>query len=265
MTRLERGLIVRQPWIDEILVGRKTWEMRGKATSVRGPIALIQQGAGLVVGVANIIGTRGPLTHEELLATFDQHRITPDYLPFAEANGWTVAWEMKDIQKLVDPIPYEHPKGAVTWVRLASAELERIETEIRRSRDASRARIKSTRERKSRLSPRDELVQSIAKSKRPTRTEISTEQNQGRDLQQKRRAKLAPVARDGTWFGPHLRRNGAYTIGAKGSEQRVVDYESALNRLRQMTSARWRRPNANGNWGIVTAVDWQPIDRLTNR
>src|SRR5215831_14717644 len=34
-----RALLIRRPWIDMILDGRKTWEMRGARTSVRGRIA----------------------------------------------------------------------------------------------------------------------------------------------------------------------------------------------------------------------------------
>lgn len=37
-----RGLILKSPWIDLILDGRKTWEIRGSNTLVRGHIALIK-------------------------------------------------------------------------------------------------------------------------------------------------------------------------------------------------------------------------------
>ena len=47
---MDRALIVRQPWIDLILSGEKTWEMRSRPTNVRGRIGLIEQGTGLIVG-----------------------------------------------------------------------------------------------------------------------------------------------------------------------------------------------------------------------
>jgi len=43
-----KGLVIKSPYIDRILAGTKTWEMRSSATSVRGPIALIKQGVLLI-------------------------------------------------------------------------------------------------------------------------------------------------------------------------------------------------------------------------
>src|SRR5271169_2519874 len=40
------GLLIRSPYIDWILVGAKTWEIRGSSTAKRGRIALIQSGPG---------------------------------------------------------------------------------------------------------------------------------------------------------------------------------------------------------------------------
>jgi hypothetical protein len=68
---------------------------------------------------------------------------------------------------------------------------------------------------------------------------------------------LLPVAKDGTWFGPHLMRAGQFTIGEKGDEQRVDSFEEALAGLRSMPVPRWRRPNPLGNWGIVSGVRWK--------
>ncbi len=36
------GLVIDKPWIDYILEGKKTWEMRSQATKNRGLIALIR-------------------------------------------------------------------------------------------------------------------------------------------------------------------------------------------------------------------------------
>lgn len=58
---MERALIVRQPWIEKILSGEKTWEMRSKRTLVRGRIGLIEQGTGLIVGECDLIHSGMPL------------------------------------------------------------------------------------------------------------------------------------------------------------------------------------------------------------
>ncbi|MFC6689609.1 hypothetical protein [Jhaorihella thermophila] len=72
---------------------------------------------------------------------------------------------------------------------------------------------------------------------------------------------FVPVARDGSMFTPDLQRAGQYQIGAKGDEQHFDTYEQALEALNAMPVPRWRRPNAQGNWGIVTGVAWQRVKR----
>ena len=67
---------------------------------------------------------------------------------------------------------------------------------------------------------------------------------------------MVPVAKDGTKFTRCLARNGMYTVGPKGNEQRFRSYEQALDYLRKSSVAHWRRPNEIGNWGIVTGIDW---------
>jgi ASCH domain len=45
------GLRVKQPWIDLILRGVKTWELRGSRTKASGRIALIQSGTAPLAAV----------------------------------------------------------------------------------------------------------------------------------------------------------------------------------------------------------------------
>ena len=71
-----------------------------------------------------------------------------------------------------------------------------------------------------------------------------------------------PFASDGTEFHPKTcQRAGSYSIGPKSSEARYVDYREALDGLARMRpSPYWRRPNAVGNWGIVTGVGFRPYE-----
>ena len=62
------GLLIRSPYVDWILAGSKTWEIRGSSTAKRGRIALIQSGSGTVIGVADLVGVAGPLTLRDLAA-----------------------------------------------------------------------------------------------------------------------------------------------------------------------------------------------------
>lgn len=74
------------------------------------------------------------------------------------------------------------------------------------------------------------------------------------------RAMFVPVARDGSTFHPGLQRGSGYTIGEKGSERQVVDFDEALAELQRMPTPYWRRPNGSGNWGIVGGVRWERLD-----
>jgi len=74
-----------------------------------------------------------------------------------------------------------------------------------------------------------------------------------------------PVARDGSMFLPELRRSGVYVVGRKGEEQRFGVYEEALQYLEMQPVACWRRPNSQGNWGIVSAVQWISLNNLSEK
>jgi len=67
---------------------------------------------------------------------------------------------------------------------------------------------------------------------------------------------LVPRSKDGSVFHKGLRKKRGYIIGAKGEEIAVEDFSDALKALHAMETPRWRRPNRNGNWGIVSGVEW---------
>ncbi|RWZ51372.1 ASCH domain-containing protein [Halobacillus fulvus] len=111
-----KGLIVRSPWIERILSGQKTWEIRGTHTKIRGPIALIKSGSGMVYGEIQITGSK-ELTLEDYQSSQEYHTIDQAHtreLPYKK----TYAWMMEKPELYEEPIPYEHPKGAVIWVNL---------------------------------------------------------------------------------------------------------------------------------------------------
>lgn len=74
-----------------------------------------------------------------------------------------------------------------------------------------------------------------------------------------------PFAADGSFFHPGLRRikSGEFLVGEKGFEVSFENYFEALEYLQKMEKARWRRPNENSNWGIVSAVRWGEVDMTT--
>jgi hypothetical protein len=60
-----KGMRFRSPHIENILSGRKTWEMRSSRTSeLNRIIALIKSKSGTVIGTCKIGAVHGPLTRE---------------------------------------------------------------------------------------------------------------------------------------------------------------------------------------------------------
>lgn len=120
---------IRYPWIDMILDGVKTWEIRSKFTKKIGPVALIRAGSGTIVAIATL---------SEVI------EITPSLARTnAKRMGMTVAdalscvgenaWILKDVVVLKKPVPYKHPSGAVTWVTLDEPTTKKVLAVAKRS------------------------------------------------------------------------------------------------------------------------------------
>jgi len=111
------GLIIRSPWVEMILDGKKTWEIRGRSTHLRGKIALIRGGSGLIVGTCHLVGVVGPLKPEEYRMNAPKAGLTrseTQRLPYEK----TYAWVLRGARKFRHPRRYRHPSGAVIWVKL---------------------------------------------------------------------------------------------------------------------------------------------------
>ncbi len=79
---------------------------------------------------------------------------------------------------------------------------------------------------------------------------------------------MVPYCKDGTWFHPGLvYSDGFYRVGPKGGERTTQSYEQALQMLRDMPIACWRRPSPrSGLLGMVSAAHWgQPPLRYDRR
>lgn len=126
--RALRGLVIREPWIDLILNGEKTWEIRSTATKVRERIALIRGGSGTVVGCADLVGCEGPFNFEALRSHRSKHAVPDEPLrAFVEKyKGRAFAWVLQSVRSFSPTFPYRHPSGAVIWVTLDPELSEKI-------------------------------------------------------------------------------------------------------------------------------------------
>ena len=116
--KIEKALIIDEPWIAKIMDGTKIWEMRSRSAKQRGWIGLIKKGSGHVVGVARMIGTDGPLSDQMMIDNSDKHHIPSDIFLTGKFSKHRYVWLMSDAVRLHRPVQYEHKSGAVTWVVL---------------------------------------------------------------------------------------------------------------------------------------------------
>ncbi len=109
-----KALLIKKPWIDYILDGQKTWEIRGSNTHIRGEIELIQSGSGLVVGKCKLVDCI-ELSHIGFQNNESKHCIKDtSFLPYKR----TFAWVLVDAERYATPRSYKHPNGAIIWVNL---------------------------------------------------------------------------------------------------------------------------------------------------
>ena len=114
-----RGLVIKGEFLEKILTGRKTWEIRSRRTHLRGDIALIQSGSGCIVGTAKLVDCIGPLTDEDFLRHARKVGVTRrEVLSWDPIVSDEYAWVLAHVRRLPRPVPYQHPQGAVTWVKL---------------------------------------------------------------------------------------------------------------------------------------------------
>jgi len=119
---ITHGLLIMKEPLDKILAGTKTWEIRGKATTRRGPIALIESKSGHVVGTCEVVDVIGPLTLAELQR--NAKRVGARHAELYYET--TFAWVLHNARRLPKPVLYKHPSGAVIWVVLEPSVVRRL-------------------------------------------------------------------------------------------------------------------------------------------
>lgn len=111
---MDRALIIKKLWLDKILSDGKVWEMRSRRTRITGWIGLIESGSGMIVGKAFLTSGHIKPTKQELLDNFDKHQVADQSM----LQKWCYAWTLEQVEKFDTPIPYQHPRGAVVWVKI---------------------------------------------------------------------------------------------------------------------------------------------------
>ena len=115
---MERALIVRQPYAELIINDQKALEMRSRHTNVRGRIGIIPKGSGVIIGSVELVNSWDYTGEAGLKSIGGQtlHCVEPK--DWNLLDKWCFGWELAKPERYETPIPYDHPRGAVTWVRI---------------------------------------------------------------------------------------------------------------------------------------------------
>jgi hypothetical protein len=124
---------IRYPWIDLILRGLKTWEIRSKFTKKIGPVALIRAGSKTVVATATLseVIKLSPKMAIENASKMGMKKLTQE---MAEGVDGQYAWVLKDVVPFKTPVPYVHGSGPVVWVTLDEPTTKKVLEEAKRSK-----------------------------------------------------------------------------------------------------------------------------------
>lgn len=121
------GLIVKDPFATMIVKGEKTWEVRTKHTKLRARIGIVKSGSKTVIGEVSLLDCI-ELTEHMLHTCFPLHKIQDINQVFKHTGNTDVqyyAWVLEKACQYDRPQPYQHPRGAITWVRLKPTDMKR--------------------------------------------------------------------------------------------------------------------------------------------
>ena len=116
MDRIMKGLVIKSPYIEDILNGAKKYEIRGSNTKIRGKIVLLKSGTGLALGTVEIVSSKEWNLEDYNSWDYrkDNNKLPADNLPYKK----TFAWELQNPIWFSSPKKYTHPSGAIVWVKL---------------------------------------------------------------------------------------------------------------------------------------------------
>ncbi len=112
-----RCLKIEEKWVNLILSGNKTWEIRRRNTLIRERIALGNTKTKHVVGYVRIVDSV-EITVEELKKHTDKHQANDFLDKYTKERKTLFAWVLDDVQVEIAPKPYSYSTGS--WCKAVS-------------------------------------------------------------------------------------------------------------------------------------------------
>ena len=111
----KKALVVKKKWLDLILAGQKTWEIRGSSTSKRGWVHFAESQAGGKLRGRAVLVNCFPLRKKSFGLYYKMHCVPSlTMVPYKTVY----AWVFEDAEEFEKPFEYEHKLGAVIWVNV---------------------------------------------------------------------------------------------------------------------------------------------------
>ena len=105
-----RVLVLKKPWLDLMLTGEKTLEVRGR--KLKGGVYYLGS-RGLIHGRAVFESAFAINDEAQWNALLPKHRVCDPALPYKRTFGLLV----KKVMRITPPVAYVHPRGAIGIVK----------------------------------------------------------------------------------------------------------------------------------------------------
>lgn len=111
------GLIIKKKWLDLILQGQKTLEIRGSDTKKKEQKIYLLESGSCRIKAECIIESTYPISCSDWSEEREKHCVDISYSELRKRYKNPYAWVLSEIKPIEDIWYYEHPKGAVIWVK----------------------------------------------------------------------------------------------------------------------------------------------------
>lgn len=112
------GLIIKNKWIEKILSGEKRMEIRGSKTGkISVPVYILESGTSRIRGKM-VIYKCVLISDAETWDKFRKwHQVSISYEELLKIYKHPYGWCLENVESCPEGLYYEHPKGAVIWVK----------------------------------------------------------------------------------------------------------------------------------------------------
>ena len=111
------GLIIKKKWLDLIIQGQKTLEIRGSDTKKKEQKIYLLESGSCRIKAECIIESTYPISCSDWSEEREKHCVDISYSELRKRYKNPYAWVLSEIKPIEDIWYYEHPKGAVIWVK----------------------------------------------------------------------------------------------------------------------------------------------------